>query len=49
LPDSVTVDDVDLRLQAAAETIQVELWRRFGRAPTEEEILSEYEETKHLR
>lgn len=49
LPDSVTVDDVDLKLQAAAEQIQEELYRRHGRQPTEDEVLAEYEETKHLR
>lgn len=49
LPDSVSVDDVDLKLQAAAEVIEQELWRKLGRMPTDEEILAEYEETKHLR
>lgn len=49
LPDSVTVDDVDLQLQAAAEQIEVVLYQKLGRLPTEDEILAEYEETKHLR
>lgn len=49
LPDSVSVDDVDLKLQAAAEIIEGELWRKLGRMPTDDEVLAEYEETKHLR
>ncbi len=48
LPDSVTVDDVDLKMQAALEDIEPSLRQTLGRPPTDDELLSYYAEHKHL-
>lgn len=46
LPDSVTVDDVDLQLQKLAEEVNLDLYQKLGRWPTDEEILARVEEIR---
>jgi hypothetical protein len=47
-PNSVTVDDVNLKMQAMLEEIGADLYQKLGRPATEDELLARYSEIEDL-
>ncbi len=46
--EQVTVEDVDIKLQRAAEQIEAAFLSKHGRYPTPDEVMAQYDELKHL-